>query len=211
MDEGPVIVTGCQRSGTTIAAHILGQQKKWVVWEDQDWLPTPKDIYILQEMVRTGRTKLVIQSPVALHNFHYLFHQVPQVHFVGVKRKTEDIIASMKRIKWFQDEVYHYIDYYYDHVRFMNNQWGLLKQMLPKDSWTEVKYNELKEFPQFIPKHQRKDFTSKQWQLNKPNGPKYWSIDPYWREETPQTSNQSSELSESGESSQNTEERTESP
>ena len=55
MDDGPVIVTGCQRSGTTIASHILGEEKKWVVWEDQDWLPTPKDIYILQEMVRTGR------------------------------------------------------------------------------------------------------------------------------------------------------------
>ena len=211
MDDGPVIVTGCQRSGTTIASHILGEEKKWVVWEDQDWLPIPKDIYILEQMIETGRTKLVIQSPLALHNFPYIFHKLPTLHWVGVKRKTSDIIKSMHRVRWYYDEFYHHIDYYHDHIRFMNNQWGLLKQMLPKESWTEVKYNELKEFKQFIPEDQRKDFTVKQWQLNKPNGPQYWSIDPYWREETPQTSNQSSELSESGESSQNTEERTESP
>ena len=211
MDDGPIIVTGCQRSGTTIAAHILGQEKKWVVWEDQDWLPTPKDIYILQTMIDTNRTKLIIQSPVALYNFPFIFHKLPQIHFVGVKRKTEDIIASMKRVKWCQDEFDHYIDYYYDHIRFMNNQWGLLKQILPQSSWTEVKYNELKEFKQFIPKEQRKNFTVKQWQLNKPNGPRYWTSDPDEREKTPQISNKSSELSESGESSQNIEERTESP
>ena len=211
MDEGPIIVTGCQRSGTTIASHILGLEKKWVVWTEEDWLPTTEGIYILKSMVETGRTKLVIQSPTALQAFLDIYHQIPQVHFIGMKRKTEDIIASMKRIKWYQEEVYHYIDFYHDHIRIMNNQWCLLKQILPPETWTEVKYNELKEFPQFIPKEQRKDFTSKQWQLNKPNGPKYWSIDPYWREETPQISNKSSELSESGESSQNTEERTESP
>ena len=194
MDENPIIVTGCQRSGTTLAAHILGQEKNYVVWEDQDWLPSPKDIYILQQMIETGRTKLVIQSPTALYNFPYIFHKLPSLHWVGVKRKTSDIIQSMKRVKWLQDEFYHYIDYYHDHIRFMNNQWGLLKQILPQSSWTEVKFNDLKEFKQFIPKEQRINFTVKQWQLNKPNGPQFWNSDPYWTEETPQIINQSSNL-----------------
>ena len=207
MDEGPIIVTGCQRSGTTLAAHILGQEKQWIVWEDQDWLPTPKDIYILQQMIETGRNKLVIQSPSVLYNFVQVFHMIPELHFVGVKRKTDDILASMKRIKWLEDEVLNPIEFYRDHIRFMNNQWGLLKQILPKSSWTEVKYNELKEFPQFIPKKQRLNFTTKQWELNKPVGPEYWNTDPYWRNETSQISNQSSELQESGKSSEDTEKR----
>ena len=50
MDEGPIIVTGCQRSGTTIAAHILGQEKKWVVWDESKWIPDVLGIYVLQEM-----------------------------------------------------------------------------------------------------------------------------------------------------------------
>ena len=54
MDEGPIIVTGCQRSGTTIASHILGQEKKWVVWTEEDWVPTTEGIYILKSMVKTG-------------------------------------------------------------------------------------------------------------------------------------------------------------
>ena len=184
MDEGPIIVTGCQRSGTTIASHILGQEKKWVVWTEEDWVPTTEGIYILKSMVKTGRTKLVIQSPTALQAFLDIHHQIPQVHFIGMKRKTEDIIASMKRIKWYQNEMNHYIDYYYDQVKIMNNLWGLLKQILPKDSWTEAKYNDLKEFSQFIPKDQRKNFTSRQWQKDKPLGPKYWTSDPQETEKT---------------------------
>ena len=203
MDEGPIIVTGCQRSGTTIAAHILGQEKKWVVWDESKWIPDVLGIYVLQEMIESGRTDLVIQSPTVLHDFVKVYHQLPQVHFVGMKRKTKHIIESMKRIKWYQDDVYHYLDFYHDHIRFMNNQWGLLKQMLPPETWTEVNYNELKDYSQFVPKDQRLNFTSKQWEINKPIGPQYWSTDPYWRKETPKISNQSSKLQIKKESSEN--------
>ena len=109
----------------------------------------------------------------------------------------------MKRIKLYQDDVYHYLDFYHDHIRFMNNQWGLLKQMLPPETWTEVNYNELKDYSQFVPKDQRLNFTSKQWEINKPIGPQYWSTDPYWRKETPKISNQSSKLQIKKESSKN--------
>ena len=30
MTEQPIIVTGCQRSGTTITAHILGNAKQYI-------------------------------------------------------------------------------------------------------------------------------------------------------------------------------------
>ena len=81
-----------------------------------------------------------------------------------MKRKTSDIIQSMKRINW-TPEISNQSDYYIDHVRFMNNQWGLLKQMLPPENWTELKYNDLKQYPQFIPKNKRLNFKPKQWKL----------------------------------------------
>ena len=201
MNDNPIIVTGCQRSGTTIGANILGQLKNYVVWDDLTWFPNTKGIYVLQSMIKTGRTKLVIQSPTVLHNFVELYYQVPEVHFVGVKRKTEDIVASMKRVKWYQNEVYNDIDFYYDHIRFMNNQWGLLKQILPKDSWTEVKYNEFKQYPQFIPKEQRENFTTKQWEVDKPIGPRYWTENP---EENSQINSSSTKLQIKKKSTENT-------
>ena len=184
---GPIIVTGCQRSGTMLAANILGNSRGWQVWHDQNWSTHPRNLAILQSFINTGRTDLVIQCPAALNCFDQLYHMFPSLHFVGLKRKTDDILASMKRIKWYEDEVDNPEQFYKDHIRFMNSQWGLLKQILPPENWTEVKYNELKDYSEFLPKSQRKDFTSKQWELNKPIGPKYWNIDPYWRDEAVET------------------------
>ena len=88
----------------------------------------------------------------------------------------------------------------------MNAQWGLLKQLLPLDNWTEVKYpDELKDYPEFIPKNLRKDFTIKQYRLNEPKGSKYWLNDEKGHAEVAKTSKEGSNMFKSGESSQNTE------
>ena len=87
----------------------------------------------------------------------------------------------------------------------MNSQWGLLKQLLPPDNWTEVRYpDELKDYPEFIPQNLRKDFTVKQHRLNEPKGSKYWLNDTEGHEEVAKTSKESSTMFKSGESSQNT-------
>ena len=89
----------------------------------------------------------------------------------------------------------------------MNAQWGLLKQLLPKDNWTEVRYpDELKDYPEFIPQNLRKDFTIKQHRLNEPKGSKYWLNDEKGHEEVAETSNESSNMFKSGESSENPQE-----
>ena len=64
-----IIVTGCQRSGTTIAAHILGNARQHLVLEDNDWLPTPEHVNILKDLIDSGRDQMVIQSPTALYTF----------------------------------------------------------------------------------------------------------------------------------------------
>ena len=160
----PIIVTGCQRSGTTIASHILADLNNCILWDEYKWAPDEDNLDLLKSFIQTDRVNVVIQSPISLHNFHYIFHKLPTLHWVGMKRKTSDIIQSMKRINW-TPEISNQSDYYIDHVRFMNNQWGLLKQMLPPENWTELKYNDLKQYPQFIPKNKRLNFKPKQWKL----------------------------------------------
>ena len=202
-----IIVTGCQRSGTTITAHILGNAKQYIVLEDTDWAPTPEHVQTLKSLIDSGRDRLVIQSPTALYNFHFIHHMIPQIHWVGCKRDKNDIISSMQRVKWMQDVYTDPLPFYTDHIRFMNSQWGLLKQLLPSDNWTEVKYpDELQDYPEFIPKNLRKNFTVKQHRLNEPKGSKYWLNDTKGHEEVTKTSNESSKMFKSGESSQNTQE-----
>ena len=197
-DDNPIIVTGCQRSGTTITAHILAQSKDYVVFEDDLWLPYPEAINDLKDMINSGRTKIVIQSPTALNCFHHLYHRIPSLHWVGVNRDKKEIIASMKRVKWLQDDYPDYLPFYKHHIRFMTSQWGLLKQLLPPENWTEVNYDELKDYPQFIPKNLRSDFTMKQTALNLPKGPKYWLSDEKGWEETDKITSESSKLLNSG-------------
>ena len=174
-----IIVTGCQRSGTTITAHILANRRDYVLFEDEYWSPNLDDILLLKQNISKGIDNVVIQSPAALQNFHSIHHLIPSLHWVGVKRDKEEIISSMKRIKWMQDLYPDYIPYYLHHIRYMNNLWGLLKQLLPKENWTEVKYpDELSDYPEFIQPDLRKDFYSKQIKLNTPKGPKYWTQNP---------------------------------
>jgi len=173
-----IIVTGCQRSGTTITSHILGKSKNYIVMEDDRWEPTLTGITKLKTLMDSGRDKLVIQSPTALYSFHHIYHLIPDIHWVGVKRDKNEIIQSMKRVKWLQDLYPDYIPFYNNHIRYMNHLWGLLKQLIPKDNWTEVKYpQELQHYPQFIPANLRSDFTVKQTMLDTPKGPRYWTED----------------------------------
>ena len=207
MTDQPIIVTGCQRSGTTITSHILANAKQYMVLEDSEWLPSPEHVRTLKDLVDSGRNRLVIQSPAALNYFHYIHHLIPSIHWVGCKRDKKEIISSMERVKWMQDDYPDYLPFYIDHIRFMNSQWGLLKQLLPKDNWTEVRYpDELQDYPEFIPENLRKDFTIKQHRLNEPKGPRYWLNDSKGHAETDKTAKEGSGMFKSEESSQNTEE-----
>ena len=49
--DQPVIVTGCQRSGTNITAHILGNARQYITLEDTDWIPTQEHISTLKNLV----------------------------------------------------------------------------------------------------------------------------------------------------------------
>ena len=170
----PFIVTGCQRSGTTITAQILANDYKCTVIDEFGFPPVPRSFEKVNAMIEKGITNIVIQCPNALHNPIEIFHAIPDLHWVGVVRKKDDILESMKRVKWRMDDFYHYIDFHHDHVNHMRQAWGIVKSILPDSVWTEVKYESLKEHPLFIPKEQRENFTVKQWKLNEPCGMPYW-------------------------------------
>ena len=172
MIKPPIIVTGCQRSGTAIVTEILAKKYNLTRLGDRDLMF--KDFPKLRTLLANNITKFIAQMPTALNCWLDLWHTYPQVHFVGVMRDTEDIIASMKRIEWRKDDFYHWPDYMYDTVEYQKGQWSLMKDILPDTAWTEVEYESFKDNPLFIEKELRKDFTVNQTELDKPIGPAHW-------------------------------------
>lgn len=160
--NGPIIVTGPQRSGTTIAANILGHDLNRTVVDE------------LHFNAQDKRQNIVCQVPSALQTYMIIYHFMQDVHFVYVKRDKSDIVQSMKRIQWSKKNVDYweaFLDSYVDHCF---KQWERLKEDLPKDCWSELPYKALSTHPLFVPKDQRTGFTSKQWQKDTPVGPRYW-------------------------------------
>ena len=172
--KGPLIVTGCQRSGTAFVTRALAHDHGLEVLGYRDFIPEEVNMLKLETLLLHGITKIAIQMPIALNMFTDLYHTIPDVHFVGVVRDKEDIISSMMRIKWRIDDFYHYPDYMSDHVDYMMGLWELLKKILPDSCWTEVKYTDFEDHSLFVPKEQRKDFTVNQWSPDYPFGPQYY-------------------------------------
>ena len=173
MIKPPIIVTGCQRSGTGIVTEILAKKYEVTRLGNRDLYPI--ELPKLRKLLANNIDKFALQMPIALNCWLDMWHTFPDVHYVGVVRDTKDIIASMKRIKWRQDDFYHWPDYMYDAVAYQKGQWSLLKDILPDTAWTEVEYESFKDDPLFIDKELRKDFTVNQIELDKPLGPVSWT------------------------------------
>lgn len=155
----PIIVTGSQRSGTTIGSVILSKDLNLQHINESDF-----DIH-------KSYDNSVIQCPNALQNFVFLHHRYPQAVFVIMRRNPEDILASMKRIEWMKDAVHDWEQFLVDHIVDCLDRIEQLKEYLP-DQTSEMFYDALEEHPLFV--ETRDHFTSLQWKEGDPIGPKYW-------------------------------------
>ena len=157
-----IIVTGPQRSGTTIAAVILADDLKLTFVDEVDFVPGQQ------------YSNHVIQSPTALDNYVLFHHMYPKAEFVFVKRAKSDIITSMKRIEWCMDDVNDWEQFVSDYIDTQNTRWKQLKDYLPSQT-SEIPYEALKGHRLFVQQDARLNFTAKQWHPSKPIGPRYWS------------------------------------
>ena len=161
----PIIVTGPQRSGTRIAAHIIAEQTGGVFVDELDYcLPLPN--------------KAVVQAPFLLKSVIELSFIIPNVRFAFMYRTPGDIVTSMERIEWYQD----YSDdpnFYPSYVKHCYEYIDLLKRTLREDQWFNVQYESLKMNPLFTT--DRQHFTVKQHLPNVPHGPTKWRNDEYIR------------------------------
>jgi hypothetical protein len=120
----------------------------------------------------TDYTNCVIQFPHAMDSYILLQHTYPGIQFCFVRRDPNDIVASMKRIKWLKDDVLDWEAFLVRYVQSRYLLWETIKEHIP-EFCGEIDYSMLENHPFFV--HDREGFTTKQWQADKPVGPKYWA------------------------------------
>lgn len=149
-----ILVTGPQRSGTRIVAKMIAYDNGIRYVSEQEVSirsnRKTKDILALDE-------RLVIQCPGLCHCIEEFSSGT--VLIAMVIRNVEDIIASQRRIKWnrFQRrelEQYGLKSGVISKVRY--EHWERQKKLIA--NWIEIKYEDLKDHPLFIPKKERGKF-----------------------------------------------------
>jgi hypothetical protein len=158
----PIFVTGPQRSGTTIAARILASELNRTYIDESQYHPD------------TLTPDAVVQAPLLFKVVIELSYKHPGAHFVFMHRDKQEIVDSMERIEWYKDYVDH-PDFYSNYVDSVYNTLNAYKLTLAEDRWTDMEYDSLSSHPLFI--HDRKTFTTRQWQKDKPVGPATWRND----------------------------------
>ncbi len=149
-----ILVTGPQRSGTRIVAKMIAHDNKIrYVSEQQVRIKSMKKANQFLSLDE----RLVIQCPGLCHCIEELASAT--VLIVIVVRNVKDIIASQSRIGWTRFEggelrKYGKTSGIISKVRYA--YWEMQKELIP--NWLEVKYEDLKDHPMFVPKKERQDF-----------------------------------------------------
>ncbi len=94
-----VLVTGPQRSGTTIATKMIAHDTKHTALLEEGFGIT--DVNRWRATIHR-RANLVIQCPTMCRHVH--FEMAEDVAVVMMRRNVHDIIASEQRIKWPEHE-----------------------------------------------------------------------------------------------------------
>lgn len=156
-----VVVSGPQRSGTTIAARIIAAESG-MQYVDEDAYGT-KAIDAWKEMVATGQA-LVIQSPAMARWVHEV--DAEDVAVVWMMRPLGDIMASQRRIGWDDGDErakYHMTAKDTRPIAFVK-QWYWYTHQRPFITHAfELEYEQLKHHPFWVEDHKRILFGKRQW------------------------------------------------
>lgn len=91
-----IIISGCQRSGTTYAAEALSQELRYNHYDERTFKNVDMDLF--NKIIKL-KEKQVIQAPAILHklkDYQYICLIVIMV------RQKEDVVKSMLNHNWFE-------------------------------------------------------------------------------------------------------------
>lgn len=166
-DFDVIIVTGPQRSGTTIASVMIGMDLGFKVIDEEEFL-----VYDFDFMVKTCSLykKYVVHCPAMFHKLEDVNLALPNAALVVMKRDIKDIQNSQKRIKW--NEAYDKkITGCLNDSRTMSEidyeKFYFIKNKLSFPLILEMEYESLIEHELWVDKSMREGFRPKQWKVYK--------------------------------------------
>lgn len=93
-----IVITGCQRSGTTFAAKAIAKQLGYTHYDEDDF--GVEDMERFEGLLRKKNRK-VIQAPAILHN---LKPYEDKVFIIVMTRNPDDVAKSMIAHNWWVNE-----------------------------------------------------------------------------------------------------------
>lgn len=156
---GKIIVTGPQRSGTTICAKMIAVDLGYKFYpEERVGIRLPSALWELIDKERW----FVVQCPALCHCIEHF--SADDVAIVLMRRNVADIVASEERVKFQRKRARELAQY--------ERNDGVLSQVR-YDHWEkhqrpyiahalEVEYESLSEHPLWVPKERRIDFGPRQ-------------------------------------------------
>ncbi len=158
-----ILVTGPQRSGTRFVAKAIAHDND-ILYVSEQQIKIRKGNIVRHFLALKER--LVIQCPGLCYCIHEFSRKDTLI--VMVIRDTEDIIRSQKRIGWGRFERGELKRYgkakgVISEVKY--DRWESQRELI--SNWLEVKYDDLKDHPLFIPKEERKSFAWNQTERDK--------------------------------------------
>lgn len=157
-----VVISGPQRSGTTIAARIIAAESGMQYVDENEYGTKAVDAW--RELVKSGQG-LVIHSPAMARWLHEVGDE--DVAVVWLMRPLPEIQASQKRIGWDDADErakYHMTAKDLRPVAFVKKWYWYTNQRPFIVNAFELEYHDLKQHPLWVEAHKRVTFGSRQWQ-----------------------------------------------
>ena len=162
-----ILVTGPQRSGTTLVAHALARDLALSYCDEDDigWEEggQNKEV-VLRRTLACATGGYVFQGPACAH----ICHTLPEdTVVVFMRRDVQDIEKSQKRIEWAyeQIEMDKYPPEYHQGsiAETKYHYWESVQQDQIRYSY-EIEYESLREHPLWV--EDKQEFTARQWRLD---------------------------------------------
>lgn len=169
-----IIVTGCQRSGTTSIAKMIAHDLQFTHKDEHEFNTHDYDYFV---KLSKEHAPLVIHCPALSHRILDMVNDLPIAHIIWVSRPFHEIRKSMERIGWDKQEEQVEKDKYAElmpcgqepieiiKTRFWKEQQA---PCLAQTQHTELAYHSpyIQWHPLFVSSKYRKNFSSKKTNLS---------------------------------------------
>lgn len=160
-----ILVSGPQRSGTTICARMIAQDTGHSLVDESEY--QWHDEAHWRQIVQDGEG-IVVHCPAMCHLVHE-FGDDERVVVVLMRRDVRAIIASQERISWTEREEPRELAKYgadYGPIALVKYEhWDQVQRdRIPEEQRFEVEYEDLEAHPLWIPREKRVNFGHRQTQ-----------------------------------------------